>query len=72
MACFLSGNLELCPGADVDVKDFQNNWLPGKINGLQGSSVREEREERGRAGQGRAPLYRPVGRSDRSVCLSVG
>ncbi|CAM9898256.1 unnamed protein product [Scytosiphon promiscuus] len=40
-APLMLGNLELCPGADVDVKDHQNNWLPGKINGLQGSTVRE-------------------------------
>lgn len=39
--CKFPGNLELCVGADVDVKDFQKNWLPGKINGLQGSSVRK-------------------------------
>lgn len=37
----LTGNLELGPGTDVDVKDFQNNWLPGKINALQGSTVSE-------------------------------
>ncbi|CAM9537197.1 unnamed protein product [Ectocarpus sp. 8 AP-2014] len=38
-APLMLGNLELCVGADVDVKDFQKNWLPGKINGLQGSSL---------------------------------
>lgn len=35
----LTGNLELSPGMDVDVKDVQNNWLPGKVSALQGSSV---------------------------------
>ncbi|CAM9820816.1 unnamed protein product [Sphacelaria rigidula] len=33
------GKVELSPGLDVDVKDAQNNWLPGKISGLQGSSI---------------------------------
>lgn len=34
-----AGKVELSPGLDVDVKDKQNNWLPGKVSGLQGSSV---------------------------------
>ena len=38
------------------MKDFQNNWLPGKINGLQGSSVRG------------GALCGPVGRS---ICWSL-
>lgn len=36
---YRAGKVELSPGLDVDVKDAQNNWLPGKISGLQGSSV---------------------------------
>ncbi|CAN0219661.1 unnamed protein product [Ascophyllum nodosum] len=38
-APLMLGNLELRPGTDVDVKDFYNNWLPGKVSSLQGSSL---------------------------------
>ncbi|CAM9349059.1 unnamed protein product [Choristocarpus tenellus] len=33
------GDLELAPGVDVDVKDCQDNWLPGVIKELQGTQI---------------------------------